>query len=398
MRWALGVAILTAVGATACNYDPDRLTGDGGTGDGTDPLCGWGYQPANFDPCDRDPHDALTLSNGKFTFDPATGEVVENDTNPIATLSTTGTSPRVLAVGDFVIDNASLVILGPDALIIAVDGDATIDGSVIVSARGTDSGAGASNCAGAKGGDADGARAKSAGGGGAGGGFGSFGAAGGVGDTDIPTKTPGGVQSPVIGGTNLVPLRGGCPGGPGGEEHPTAVATPGAGGGAGGAIEISARGRITLAANSQIEANGGGGGGATNTSDGDCHAGAGGGGGGSGGAILLEAVDFNLNPTTKLCANGGAGASGSHANDDGTAGPDATCVATAALGPAGAGANNGDGGNGAARVNDATEGGPGAGADGGGGGGGGGVGRIRVHAIGADKPSNFLSSPPAVVD
>jgi hypothetical protein len=135
---------------------------------------------------------------------------------------------------------------------------------------------------------------------------------------------------PADADATLIPLRGGCGGGAGGEEHVSTVATPGRGGGGGGAIQISVRDGLTLAATARVESNGGGGVGSdsvTNSTLG--HAGAGGGGGGSGGAIFLEGLSIAIAGTASLCANGGGGGGGSHDTEDGTAGSDGRTLAAA---------------------------------------------------------------------
>jgi hypothetical protein len=285
--------------------------------------------------------------------------------------------------------------------VIAVHGNATIEGRITVSAVGSTPGSGAATCQTSPGGDTSMALDKGAGGGGAGGGFGGAGGAGGTGDGD-PMTIAGGVASATIGDATLIPLRGGCPGGRGGQEHPGSdPAEPGAAGGGGGAIQLSVRDTLDIRTNASFEANGGGGGGAVNmdTNNSDLHVGAGGGGGGSGGAIFLEANTLQIAMTAILCANGGGGGSGSHEADNGTKGADGICSSTtAANGSTGGGNNGGDGGDGAFDITPAEVGGAGAGADGGGGGGGGGVGRIRVRAASGMAPSNFRSSPPAAID
>lgn len=355
------------------------------------------YVPTNVTPCVEGPAPSplLTLDAGAFVLTPQTGAVTKNGA-PFATVTTHGTSPRIVSVLGFVVTaSAALRIVGADPTIVVVHGNATIDGIITVSATGSTPGAGAALCAAMSGGNADGLLAKSAGGGGAGGAFGTAGAAGGNGDTSTQTKTPGGGPMSPQGGETLVPLRGGCRGADGGEEHPTADASPGNGGGGGGAVQLSVRDTLTVGSAARVQSNGGGGRRATNVSNGTgTHAGAGGGGGGAGGAIFLEAHQMSINPLAVLCANGGGGGGGSHDSADGADGSDGFCSLTRAIG----GAGDGNGGDGAFSSTGATVGQPGGGDDGGGGGGGGGAGRIRVRAVMGARPVGFVSTPAAVID
>lgn len=354
------------------------------------------YVPTNVTLCSEDPAPSpgLTLDNGTFELTPQTGGLTKNGA-PFATVTTSGSSPRVVSLLDFVITpSATLRILGPDPTIVVVHGNATINGIVTVSAIGSTSGAGAAPCAAMDGGNADGLLAKSAGGGGAGGAFGTAGAGGGTGDT-IGPSTPGGAPMSPQGNAELVPLRGGCRGAFGGEEHPTAVASPGLGGGAGGAFQLSVRDTLSLGGAARLQSSGGGGRRATNVSNGlGTHAGAGGGGGGGGGAIFLEAHQISINASAILCANGGGGGGGSHDSSNGADGSDGVCALSKAAG----GSGDGNGGDGAFDTFGSTVGLPGGGDDGGGGGGGGGAGRIRVRAVTGAKPSGFVSTPVAVID
>jgi len=360
------------------------------------PCVPWPYAPSNIAGCD-DPgaNPPLTLAGGDFVLTPQTGGVTK-DGAPFTTLVTTGSSPRIVSLAGLVIEaTATLSIAGPDPTILVVHGAATIDGVITVSARGAASGGGAAACAGMVGTNADSAIAKSAGGGGGGGAFGSRGAAGGTGDVSpSATPTPGGPEMPPEGLATLVPLRGGCRGAAGGEEHATAMATPGIGGGGGGAFQLSVRDALAIGVDAQLMSNGGGGRGAVNIANGpDTHAGAGGGGGGAGGGIFVEAHTMTIDTSAILCANGGGGGGGSHDMTDGEDGDDGECASTSATG--GAGVTGGDGAFGATS---ATQGANGGGGDGGGGGGGGGGGRIRVRAATGMTPGGFISTPPALID
>lgn len=393
--------VLAACGFSApCKGSACVVPDDGAGPDTTvDLTCAamWSFMPANFTPCTTSVHPALVLDTGDFTYSPQTGVLTNGSTTTLMLPTPTG-SPRLLAIAGFELRaGASLEILGPDPLIIAVYGTATIAGVLKVSARGSAPGAGAAACAGGVGADANSALQKSAGGGGAGGAFGTIGAAGGTGDTSVAPTTAGGPEMTVQGSPTLVGLRGGCAGGMGGQEHNTAMATPGAGGGGGGAIQVTVRDTLLLTGQAHVEASGGGGRGADGIADGaGTHEGAGGGGGGSGGAIFLESRTITIASTVVLCANGGGGGGGSHHLNDGGPGDDGPCSMEDA--PGGTSENTGVGGNGGALNVNPIVGGNGGGADAGGGGGGGGAGRIRVHAVSGATPAGFLSSPAAVIN
>lgn len=407
MRWLY-------VTLAGCSFSASLSTppGDGGDEDVdapnvVDPTCAeeWTYTASNIDPCEHAPvHAALTLGAGAYTFDPATG-VLMKDGAAHATLVTSGSgSPRVLSLAGLVVEQgANVRVLGTAALVIAVHGDATIAGILDVSASGTTPGPGAAACTAMKGADALAAPMNwSAGGGGAGGAFGTRSGAGGTGDSEPGfAKIAGGTAMDPAGSAMLVPLRGGCRGGAGGEEDPscTSTGTPGTGGGAGGAIQLTVRDMLTITSTGRVAANGGGGQRGINgpyTANSGGHVGVGGGGGGSGGGILVESRVMAIETSALLCANGGGGGGGSHNNDAPvTDGANGTCSSTPAPGGTGVNAN---GGAGAAGATAAAAGAPGSRQDDGGGGGGGGGGRIRVRAVEGTKPSGFGASPAAVID
>ncbi len=393
----LGVAVLpvlAACGFSVANSDaPDTVDAP----PDADPGCvaSWPFAPSNFTPCTTPVHATVVLDSGAYTYTPATG-VLTNGGTP-RTLPSAG-SPRVLAVSGFEIRaGVSLQILGTEPLIIAVYGNATIAGVLTVSASASTPGAGAATCIGPAGQDGDSAFPKSGGGGGAGGAFGTLGAQGGTGDTSETTKTPGGAEMAPEGNPMLQPLRGGCRGGSGGQEHDSAMADPGVGGGGGGAIQLTVRDALVLSATARVEASGGGGGGANGISNGaGTHEGAGGGGGGSGGAIFLEGHTIMIASTVTVCANGGGGGGGSHNTSDGGPGADGPCAIDDAAG--GTSNSTGVGGLGSTLGVNPTPGGAGAGADAGGGGGGGGAGRIRIRAASGAAPSGFIVSPLPVLN
>lgn len=270
----------------------------------------------------------------------------------------------VIAVHDFTLDG-TLRVSGKNPLIILASGTVKISGAVeIAPASDLDL-----TCSGEKGGAANSTDGAGGGGGGSMGGFGSLGGLGGhqAGSVNLPGDSGG--RGIVLSATDqmLIPLRGGCRGGSGGNLS----ATPGGRGGiGGGALEISARTKIIVTG--KIAANGAGGSSPMSNQ-------LGGGGGGSGGAIFLEAPEVTLTGA-KVCANGGGGASSVPGDDGGVS----DCV-IAARGGGGSGAPD-SGAPGSLGQNMPT-----AGTNGmdstnptvahGGGGGGGGAGRIRVKGL-----------------
>lgn len=252
------------------------------------------------------------------------------------------------------------------APVIAVRGDATVNGTLEVSAMfsptlSSGPGAEGSWCPSPTLGTAQTNRS----GGGQGGAFGEPGGPGGRGADN------GGTGAPVLmasGNDTLVPLRGGCPGSRGGNS------ANGRYGRAGGALQLWARG--TLFVGGSVLASGGRGLNAATTTSA-----AGGGGGGSGGALLLEATNLTLSNSAIIAANGGSGAQGSSllSGADGRPGAAAT---TQVNGGSGANLCGGAGGKGSARDGVATGGSAGTCNNfGGGGGGGGSVGRVRFNAL-----------------
>lgn len=269
---------------------------------------------------------------------------------------------------------------GDRALVIAVKGDAQVNGTIDVSASEgwvgityvIESGPGGqgafcpANTAGIGNGDKSG--------GGQGGGFGLAGGNGGDGADSGGNGASGLAASGV---PTLVPLRGGCPGSRGGKGGGDRY------GRAGGALQLWVRGQLSL--NGALIASGGRGFGAQTT-------GGGGGGGGSGGGLLIEATRLTLGASAIIAANGGSGAEGSAYWPAGIGrdGQYGTVGMTPAPGGSGANVCGGYGGRGGARNGDATNGQQGgveqscnASNLGGGGGGGGGVGRVRINSLNA---------------
>ncbi len=247
---------------------------------------------------------------------------------------------------------------GPDAVLIsaagftlAADGGLSVTGDrplIIASTRGIDvigtltTHAAAQACAGA---GAGGNVSSDHGAGG--GGFGTAGADGGN------TGAAGGLASAA---TDLVPLRGGCPGG----------GRNGLGGAGGGAIQLSAAQNLAVTGTITAPGRAGSGGSAGN----------GAAAGGSGGGVLLEGLTVLTGPASSIAANGGSGGEGGGYLVGGSDGNDGNATATPASGGGGS-STGGTGGDGAAGSTAAT-----AGHDGtNGGGGGGGLGRIQLNAI-----------------
>jgi hypothetical protein len=384
----------------ACPYDKNH--DDAGS-------CGYDYTPSNFLP-------------GQVSFSGAPDVVVNCnvtlDSNASGAVNVCGASivPVIVAQGGlpalWVLPMASLSvtagftlkIAGGRPAVLAVAGNASVSGTIDVSALGSVPGAGGdAACAVGSGQGTDGVHDggdNDGDGGGGGGGFGTPGASGGNGD-DGANGQPGGA---AVGSASLVPLRGGCRGGSGGSGGNL----NGAGAG-GGALQLAVAGRLALASSAVITAAGSGGrkGGAAEES---------GGGGGSGGGILLEAYVLSLDPNAWITANGGGAAGGNQTGGtSAAAGTDGLKTSTSRA-PGGAGGNSndedsdgGNGGQGGALAGGATGGGNASdhtctlfifcGADGGGGGGGGGgAGRIRVHGVqaGCSVPSARVSPAPSV--
>jgi hypothetical protein len=210
-------------------------------------------------------------------------------------------------------------------------------------------------------------------GGAGGGGFGSPGGAGG----DAVAGALGAAGGGLTGAPTLSPLRGGCPGGIGGNNGMRSST-------GGGALQVSATGDVTIAGVVAAPGQGGSGG----------ALGAGGNGAGSGGAVLLEGLQVVLVGAAAVTANGGAGGEGGTllAGNDGADGARAT--ATPAPGGQGGNLGAGNGGAGAAGGTSASAGGSSLVASGGGGGGG--AGRLRFNAaLGCSLGPQAVVSPAA---
>lgn len=321
------------------------------------------YDPSNFDDTAQTPAVAVALSiPGACTYDTdmrmfsgACGASLA----PGRVVGPSGTEAVLLAVTSLAIaNNGVLTIRGERPLIIAVYGDATLDGAIDASASNLIPGPGYGqvDCDTGRGGTPNAAITEAGGGGG---GFGGAGANGGSSGAEL------GLAGTESGEETLQPLRAGCSGGLGGNGPNGGAGDLGAGG---GAVQISVAGTFTV--QGRIHASGGGGG-AGRTSGG-------GGGGGSGGGILVEANALFMRMNSGFYANGGSGGQGANGVIPGLSGVDGSRSSDQpAVGLANVAAG-GQGGNGAAGMMA-----PGAGVVpqfGASGGGGGGVGRIRINA------------------
>ncbi len=371
----------------ACQDAPE-CGGGADAGDGGSPDAGgFPYAPSNFLPGQVPaPTTGLTITcDAGYDTTSASGYFCGAPVPAGVPITMAGAAQALLLpLGPLTITDAGrLTVTGDRPLILAVLGDARIDGPLLAGADLTRPGPGGSrtSCPG------DGEPGVVGGGGGAGGGgggYGQAGAGGGVAGTNgAGTAGRGGT---AFGAVELVPLLGGCSGGPGGESTSGCLRSGGAGG---GALQLSASG--VLRVGSAIAAPGGGGQG------GDPNDRCGGGGGGSGGAILLEALRLELSGTARLTANGGAGAEGGDnapsslqfGQNGRTDGPHPARGGDSATGV-------GTGGDGGAGSVAPLPGGPYPATNGGGGGGGAGAGRIRLNSVEgcvlAGSP-NLLFSP-----
>jgi hypothetical protein len=240
--------------------------------------------PSNFlaDQLDmaRDRTDVPSIEFvGNGTIDTDSGAVTNNG-QAVDVPTVNGDNARVFLLKSLVLDqNAFVRVSGHFALVLLVDGDVTIRGTIDVSADADVPGPGSYlACLGRPTDLVD----NVSNGGGGGGGW-TAGADGGRAGDGQPGAAGGAAALPEDG----QPLRRGCDGGLGGELGAGGLSVAGAGG---GAIQISSRGRIRLIGGA-IDAGGGGARvyqletGATSIS---------GGGGGAGGTILLEAPEVSL--------------------------------------------------------------------------------------------------------
>ncbi len=306
---------------------------------------------------------------------------------------------RVVSVSSFAVTAGTKVrVIGGPPLVIVSRGDVLIAGTIDASANeaepATPLPGGSlerSAC-----GDRDGAdgldSTDSQGGGGGGGGGAYRGDGGDGGDGAGMNRGAKGAKGAKPSRLDLVPLRGGCPGGNGGAGNVASASDPAIGGEAGvggGAIQISAGNVLTVSGGISVSG-GGGGGGTVHT---------GGGGGGSGGGILLEARVEVRTPGILVSAGGGGssgGGSTSALGSPGGDGHDDDGIAASGGDCGGINCAGGRGGNGGAGL--LFDGSPAVEAftntSGGGGGGGGGVGIIQLRS--ASVPLMGMRHPPAI--
>jgi hypothetical protein len=279
-------------------------------------------------------------------------------------------------------------------LVILASGDVEIAGTLDVSARGGENGAGGgvggrpnsrdgSGIVRGLGGRAEGEFGD---GGGAGGGLCFAGGRGGRGGGGEGGERSEGMM------TTLEPLTGGGGGGLGpGGARPTPDGNFGIGGAGGGAVQVSARGRLRVTGR-VLAGGGGGGGGAYDPRIANWGAG---GGGGGGGGILLEATELRIEPTAMLLATGGSGGAGASSELPVAGGTDGREAATRVAGGVGGGMYGASGGaSGGGSEGPGADGGASGSAGGNGGGGGGGAGCIVLRSTGgAARPDGATLSP-----
>jgi hypothetical protein len=229
----------------------------------------------------------ITAQNA--TVDTATGEISGASSPDTAYKYFTVDQPlgagklAVFVAHSFRFDPSSATnVEGASAVVLVAQDKIEVFGSLSAGARHSTAGAGGSVCttSGKGGGPGGGGAAQgydAAGGG-------SYCGIGGPGNATSDASVAG-VGGPAYGSPTLIPLLGGSAGGAEGSFQE--------GGGGGGAIQLSARGSITVGISGIV--NVGGGGGAGNGSA-----------GGSGGAILIEAPAVII--AGILAANGGSGA------------------------------------------------------------------------------------------
>ncbi len=380
-----------------CGYLP--LTGpcDGGECFNGGCVAKFSFIPSNFNPAI--PAGEVSADQNLNCTDPTF------DSTTLVFTNWCGTPPKPVEVNRPLIEGVvvlpmrgltvamgtTLHLKGTRPVILAVYGDAVIDGRISADSSLTVRGAGAGSLlCGAnaqKGLGGDGSPMSGAGAGGAG--FGKVGAGGGTGPNGAAGV--GGLKSP--GPLLTLELRGGCPGGDGAAEENGGNAAPGGQGG--GAVQVSVSGKLTV--RGVISALGNGGRSAQVRRGG-------GGGGGSGGAVLLEANSIRFE-ASKVVANGGGGGAGAvneNYGGSGTAGqvndePAPGGTSTVLVG------KDGYGGRGGAEKGDAQNGNSGGspvvGVKIGGGGGGGAVGRIHFRSItGCSASGMRVVSPAAEAD
>ena len=325
--------------------------------DGTRATECLGFVPANFDASgiDWSEQPSATLDCGTSTVDTTdpdgSGPLIATITGwcgtvptPVAQDQAGATQLVVLPLRGLTITSGNtLRLIGDRPVVLAVDGDVSVAGTIDANASGVAPGAGGNaSCGSSTGGNGSGNTDRFDGAsGGGGGGFGAAGGRGGLAGRE-GSDSDGGVAGIARSDTDLMPLGGGCAGGRAGDCGTN-------GGGGGGAVQITASGSIDIGGT--LRANGAAGATPCGGSDEG-----GGTGGGSGGALLLEADSVDTSGATLQTNGASGGKNGNYA------------------GIYNCGGANGGGGS----SNASSPGGTGGNCQGGSPGGGGGYGRQRV--------------------
>jgi hypothetical protein len=384
MMRAVRVVLLIAL-AAGCGFDHGMIPGDSGdapgpgsdTGSGSDTggngVCPWSYTPTNFDPCAL-PSPAELHVTADTTLDTQTTTLpklsrMQSDSSPLT----------VIHLTTLAIDAGTTLTLQGTAVVLAVDGNADVAGTIVVAAGNDDP----NQCdAAMRGSPGQDSMNQNGGGGGGGGGAGD--GDGGDGGDGAGTMAGSKGAKGKKNNSTLSPLRGGCRGGAGGRNNAAGSgAEPGRGG---GGLQIATNATLTITGTGFIDAAGRGGSGGI--------ARVGGGGGGAGGGIFLEGPTVLVMAAAHLCADGGSGGEGGGDTAIGNNGRTSPCSGAAGATTIFQGTYGGAAGGGGYYV---TPSGGNAlsssGFDGGGGGGGGGVGWIRLKSPGASNTGIVTPAP-----
>jgi hypothetical protein len=330
-----------------CDASDDAPSNSNDAGCATSCAAAFGYSPSNFDPATNAPPQTATTIDCNTTYDSTAHSFTgwcSGQTAPAINSDLTqanGPNIDVLAFRALTVNaGVTLTLTGTNAIVLAVYGDADIEGTVDAGGAAGASGSntpGASgpggdyDCGGSTGGDGDTATSNSGGGGG------GANTAGGNGANDCPVVATGGAAGSARPDATLKPFYGGCPGG---HSGPGGCTSGGAGGG--GAVQISAAGALNV--DGTISANGGAGGTSSCTAliVGVTYHG-GGGGGGGGGAILLEGHTVSVRGVTSVHGGNGGANGGNGATDPSASGTDGTPASCTGSGVAGGGGGGGYG-------------------------------------------------------
>ena len=338
--------------------------------------CGWPYDPTHFDPCSIPvvPATLNVSASGMYFYDTDTGTLTDPSMSISNPPSSSSGGVRILWTNSFTVGNdAVLRVLGDQPLMVVSTGDISMQGIITAASvyQGDDyyPGAGANpEVCPASPPDPGQTCAQHGGSGGGAGAFGANGGSGGEGGdghTCVTDGIPGGAGGVAL-AAPPASIRGGCAGRDGAPNN-SGDGGFGPGGPGGGAVQLTAKGTLTVAG--IMHASGAGGRpGFDNRSAG--------GAGGSGGMLGLEANTITITASATLAANGGGGGGGCN-DGEATPGEDGKPSAQVANGGARQ-ETGGDGGNGGYKTVPAGE--AGDGAERGGGGGGGSVGFIIINA------------------